>query len=113
MIECTTGLLKAENKLALLVERAEALKRRLEASGNRHLRVLPIIVTSKMREEVRADLEQAERLGVVVMTRESLEDGLKRTLVLPDAEALFAESERTARAAQETHRPGGISLLGA
>ena len=113
VIECTTGLLKAENKLALLVERAEALKRRLEASGNRHLRVLPIIVTSKMREEVRADLEQAERLGVVVMTRESLEDGLKRTLVLPDAEALFAEGERTARAAQETHRTGGISLLGA
>ena len=113
VIECTTGLLKAENKLALLVERAEALKRRLEASGNRHLRVLPIIVTSKTREEVRADIEQAEKLGVVVMTRESLGDGLKQTLVLPDAEALFAEGERTARAAQETHRPGGISLPGA
>lgn len=104
VIECTTGLLKAENKMALLVDRTEALKRRLEASGNRHLHVLPVMVTSKAREEVKADLEQAEKLGVVVLTRESLEEALKRTLVLPDADALFAEGEQAVQAAQAKYQ---------
>lgn len=113
VIECTTGLLKAEHKLALLVDRAEALKRRLEASGNRHLHVLPIIVTSKAREEVKADLEQAEKLGVVVLTRESLEEALKRTLVLPDAEALYTEGEQAAQAAQSKYQNATLPLGGA
>lgn len=113
VIECTTGLLKAENKLALLVDRAEALKRRLEASGNRHLHVLPVIVTSKARVEVKADLEQAEKLGVVVLTRESLEEALKRTLVLPDAEAVFAEGEQAAQAAQAKYQNAALPFAGA
>ena len=104
VIECTTGLLKAENKLALLVDRTEALRRRLEASGNRHLNVLSMIVTSKTREEINADLEQAEKLGVAVLSKESLEDALKRTLVLPDAELLFAEAEQAVRAARARHQ---------
>lgn len=103
VIECTTGLLKAENKLAHLIERTEALRQRLEACGNRHLHVLPIIITTKSREEIRADLEQAERLGILVLTRESLEEGLKRTLVLPSAEAIFAEGEQTVQATQTSY----------
>ena len=97
VIECTTGLLKAENKLSRLVERTEMLRRRLDASGNRHLHVLPVIITSKEREEIRADVEQAERLGVLVLTKESLHQAINRTLVLPDAERLYAEGERTVR----------------
>lgn len=112
-IECTTGLLKAENKLALLVDRSEALRRRLEASGNRHLHVLPVIVTSKSREEVKADLEQAEKLGIVVVSRESLEDALKRTLVLPDAEALFARGVQKAQAGQAKHQNSALPFSGA
>lgn len=104
VIECTTGLLKTENKLARLVERTETLRQRLEASGNRHLHVLPTVITTKSRDEVRADLEQAERLGVLVLTRESLEDGLKRTLVLPNANALFTEAERTVQSAQASYQ---------
>lgn len=104
VIECTTGLLKAENKLSLLVDRAEALKQRLVASGNGHLHVLPVIVTAKAREEIRADLEQAERLGVVVLTREPLEEALQRAPALSDAEALFAEGEQLAQAAQAKYQ---------
>jgi hypothetical protein len=103
VIECTTGLLKAENKLARLIERSELLRRRLDASGNRHLHVLPVIVTSKNREEIKADLEQAERLGVVVVTKESLQETLNRTLVLPDSEKIYAEAEQTAREGQEKY----------
>lgn len=110
VIECTTGLLKAENKLALLVDRTEALRQRLETSGNRHLHVLPVIITSKVREEVKADLEQAEKLGVAVLTKESLEEALKRTLVLPDAETLFTEVEQAAQVAQGKYQNAEFSL---
>lgn len=108
VIECTTGLLKAENKLALLVERTEVLRRRLEVSGHQHLHVLPVIITSKSQEEIKADIEQAERLGVLVLTRESLEKAVLRSLVLPDAEALFAEAEQSALMVQEKYQYGTI-----
>ena len=94
VVECTTGLLKADNKLPRLIERTEVLRSRLEASGNRHLRVLPVIVSSKSREEVSADLEQAEKLGVLVLTKESLSQAIDRTLVLQDSERIYAEGER-------------------
>lgn len=93
VIECTTGLLKSDNKLALLVDRTEAVRAKLQASNNTGLRVLPVIVSTKTRMEVRADLEQAQRLGVLVVTRETLETSLGRTLVQPDADAVFREGE--------------------
>lgn len=95
VVECTTGLLKADNKLPRLIERTEVLRSRLEASGNRHLRVLPVIVSSKSREEVSADLERAEKLGVLVPTKESLSQAIDRTLVLQDSEQIYTEGERT------------------
>jgi hypothetical protein len=70
VIECTTGLLKAENKLALLHDRAEAVRRKLAGSNNAHLRVLPAIVTSKTLAEITPDIEAAEKLGAAVLTRE-------------------------------------------
>lgn len=108
VIECTTGLLKAENKLALLVERTEVLRHRLEVSGHQHLHVLPVIITSKSQEEIKADLEQAERLGVLILTRESLEKAVLRSLVLPDAEALFTEAKQSVLMSQEKYQYGTI-----
>lgn len=99
VVECTTGLLKAENKLAILVERSQIIRRQLDTSGSRHLRVLPVIVTSKSRDEVKADLEQAQRLGVLVVTRETLDEALNRTMVLPSAEAIYENAERELREA--------------
>lgn len=111
VIECTTGLLKADNKLPRLIERAEALRGRLEASGNRHLRVLPVIVSSKSREEIRADLEQAEKLGVLVLTKEALRQAINRTLVHQDADQIYSEGERAVQDRQgkytQTHLPLG------
>jgi hypothetical protein len=103
VIECTTGLLKAENKLSRLIERAEMLRRRLDASGNRHLHVLPVIITSKDRDEIKADLEQAEKLGVVVVTKESLQETLNQTLMLPNPDKIYDEAEQTVREGQEKY----------
>lgn len=99
VVECTTGLLKAENKLARLVERAESVRQRLLESNNRHLRVLSVIVTSMTRAQVAADIEAAERLKVLVVTRENLEQGPTQTLAPPNADQIFEEAEQTVQAA--------------
>lgn len=108
VIECTTGLLKADNKLPRLIDRAEALRGRLQASGNQHLRVLPVIISSKTRDEVRADLEQAEKLGVLVLTRESFGPAIDRTLVLQDPEQIYIEGERIVRERLVHHSPAKL-----
>ena len=100
MIECTTGLLKEESKLSLLYARTQTVRRALEASGHGHLRVLPIIVTSKSREDIKAEIEQAERHGIVVATREDLEDALTRTQIFLAADELYEQAIQAASAAQ-------------
>jgi len=99
VIECTTGLLKADHKLPRVVERAESIRKRLAESGNRHLRVLATIVTSKSRGEIVADVEQAERLKVLVLTREDLEQSSTRTLAPPNADQIFEQGEQAVQAA--------------
>lgn len=89
IVECTVGLLKAENKLATLIERTEAIKKRLSASGNGHLKVLPIIVTAKTNDEIKADIEQAQKLDIVVVTRETLIGLMQQTIAVPDPEAIY------------------------
>lgn len=111
VVECTTGPLKTDNKLPRLIERSEIVRGRLAASNNQHLKVLPVIVTSKRRVEVRADIEQAERLGVLVITAELLEATLSRTLVRGDADEIFVEGERTVASALAKYEAQGVLPL--
>jgi hypothetical protein len=53
-----------------------------------------MIVTTLTREDVKADIEQAERLGTVVLTRDALDAALTRTMVSQNPEATFAEAEK-------------------
>jgi hypothetical protein len=94
VVECTTGLLKAENKLSLLHERAEAVRRSLAASNRSHLHLLPVMVTSKVRADIAPDIETTEKLGILIMTRESLESAINRTLMQPNADKMYAEFEQ-------------------
>ena len=55
VVECTTGLLKADQKLSLLHQRAQSVRRSLDDMQFNHLHVLPVIVTSKPRAEVEPD----------------------------------------------------------
>ncbi len=93
VIECTTGLLKAENKLALLHDRTQAVRRNLAISNLGHARVLPVIVSSKTLDEVRPDLDQAEKLGIYVIAREGLTALVARTLIPPNADQLYEQAE--------------------
>ena len=103
VIECTTGLLKADNKLPLLHDRAQAVRRALESSAHNQFRVLPVIVTTKSREEIRPDLEQAERLGVLVLSRENLEQLLDLTLRVPMPDQIYDEALQTVQTAQSKY----------
>jgi hypothetical protein len=104
VIECTTGLLRAENKLAKLVDRARAIRNSLDASGNGHVRVLPVIVTAREAASVQAEVPSAESTGVSVATKETLLDLLNTTVGVSDPQGLF---ERMWTAVQSRVVSGG------
>lgn len=104
IVECTTGLLKAENKLAKLISRHASLRTRLDESSNQHLKLLPIIISTLPRAELQADLEQAERMGVLVLAREQLDQMVPRTMVRNDPDELFQDAEKRVQSAQEAFR---------
>lgn len=112
VIECTTGILKADHKLSLLIKRTEALREGLAASGSRHLRALPVIVTNKSRKEVLADIEQAEKLGVLVITKDEITNLLSQSLVLPNAQKMYLDAEQTVKELREKHSPDKLAQFG-
>ncbi|WP_018235237.1 hypothetical protein [Ensifer sp. BR816] len=102
VVECTTALLPGD-KLVQLLSRTVQVKQRLAKSGNSHLTVIPVMVTTRTRDEVKANLEQAERQGVLVVTQEVLLKSLNRTLVVPDAEQMFSEGVAAITAARSKY----------
>lgn len=95
VIECTTGVLKADHKLTHLVNRSAAVRAQLAHSNYQQLHVLPVIFTTKTREEVAADLGTARELGVAVITQDEITELLLRTLLLPNADELYAQVEKS------------------
>lgn len=79
VVEVTTGLPKAEYKLANLHERAEKVRRSLADTGRAYVTVVPVLVTSKKRADVAVDLEQVERTGVYLVTGDEIPDIISRT----------------------------------
>lgn len=93
VIECTIGQLKADHKLSLLVERTRAVRRALDTAGQRAVRVVPMIVTAKHPDDVKADLDQAKDLGVVVCGIDNIEAVFRRVRLFPDSEALSQDAQ--------------------
>lgn len=79
LVECTTGAIDKEGKLGKLAGRVVAVRQRLAASNHQSTRVLPVIVTALNREQISVDLEQAQKLGIAVLTSEDLSSALPRT----------------------------------
>lgn len=98
VVECTLGLLRADGKLSKLAARAVNVRDSLAASNMKHLRVLPVIITAMTAEQVAADAGPAADLGVLVITREDLDEVQQELVRFPDADALF---ERGLRAVQD------------
>ncbi|NOS68760.1 MAG: hypothetical protein HOP33_02375 [Verrucomicrobia bacterium] len=100
VVECTTGILKEDSKLSHLFQRAEKIRQTLISCGNQHLRVLPVIVTTKTRDEVKSELDQAHKNGALVATIEDFPQLINRTLLVPNAERLYTEAEENLKRLQ-------------
>ena len=111
IVECTTGILKAENKLTLLHERTLKVRKAIESSDNRHVKVLPVVMTSKTREEIEPDLEMANRLGIAVLAREDIDWALQRTALPPNADQFYDQLEQGVHRAQEQEATGEQGTL--
>jgi hypothetical protein len=104
LVECTIGLIKAD-KLSLLYERAEVVKRALIASGNPQLRVLAVIISTKPRAELGADIDRAEKLGIAFYAREDIDQLVSRTRFVGNADQLYTEAEQSVAFALQKHSP--------
>ena len=108
VVECTLGLLRADSKLSKLAARAANLREMLATSNMKNLRVVPAIITAMTAEQVKADRAQAEDIGVLVLTKENLDEAFDELLRYPDADRLFEramvsmEEKRAARQSQKS-----------
>ena len=92
IVECTTGILKAESKLSLLHSRAQTVRTALKTDDINGPRVLPVIVTTKTRYEIEAELEDASDLGILVLCREELDAIIEGAMPLPGPDELFEKA---------------------
>ena len=104
IVECTLRLLKSESKLQNLVARASDFKTRLSSSNHSHLRVLPVIVSALSRQELLADIPDAEKMGVVVLTKENLENALKESFHVQNANYVFERGYQTMTDRRKIHQ---------
>lgn len=102
IVECTTKHLGSDKKLPDLVSNAEKLRRKLEAAGQSDKTILKVLVTTLRSEDIAAERSDAERLGVLVLTREKIESVLNESSTTPDAERMFADAVESVQSALAT-----------
>lgn len=105
LVECTTGVISTDKKVANLLSRKAIVLERLSRASQNQIRVLPVIVTSKGREEVAQEIGPAQERGVLVLTRDDLVEMLNRTDMLPDADQLYNDAENQLSGLGETQPP--------
>jgi hypothetical protein len=93
LVEVTTGILKENNKLANLFSRKQAARESLKGSNQDYIKLISIIVTSKKEIEIEAEIDVAEKMGILVIAYENIYSLLDQTALLQDANALFARAE--------------------
>lgn len=104
VVECTTGLLKEDNKLPKLHDRAQLVKKNLQTAGHQVFEVLPVMVTTKSRDEIKPELEQAEKHGILVVAREDLSEVFNRLYLFPNPDQLFNEALKQVRDIQNKYQ---------
>lgn len=94
VVECTTGLLKADNKLAKLHRRAVELRRALSVS-HPHIKVLPVIISALDKQSLGVEMNTAVEQGVIAVSQEDLLETLNRSTLRADPDQLYREMEGT------------------
>jgi hypothetical protein len=88
VVECTVGAIDNDGKLSKLLARTVALSEKLKATGNAHLKCLPVVVTTLPRDAI-TDLELASEKGIVVVTVEDLQRWLEETQIPRESDRSF------------------------
>lgn len=88
--ECNTGNLKAGHKIAYLIERTERIRRALVEAGQSHVRILPFMVTCLTADEIKIDLPDAQRNGVVVVHSTDIDRLIDEARLPLDPESRFS-----------------------
>jgi len=93
LVECTTGIIDNDDKLAKLHARARSLKSQLEKAGQGYIELVPVLVTALPTASV-VDIDKAARFGIVVVTQEGLRSAFERSIVPVDPDALVTEQQQ-------------------
>lgn len=109
LVECTTDTLKGDNKLGKLLKRVSEVQVRLFSGGSRSARVLPVIVSALPMDQLRADMHEARRLGIVVVDQKMLLDGLERTILTGDPATLYNEAWKSAEDGKKEGQSSGAT----
>jgi hypothetical protein len=104
LVEATTKTLRAENKLPNLVERAQQLRAAF-AKLDVHLTVVPIICSALTDEALGADMDMAQSLGIAVVSAGVLEEFVRRTMQVPNSNAIVSEIQLALSNWQNRQRP--------
>jgi hypothetical protein len=89
LVECTTGPIAQENKLAKLVKRRKAVADAMAMQTIAPAKLLAVVVAQSPRDELSAELRSAAEANIAVVTREDVLDGLSRLEEFVDTDALF------------------------
>ena len=93
IIECTTDVLK-DDKTSKLVSRAAKTRRNLTASGFAAVSVIPVMLTTVNHDQVEPRIGPTETNGVLVMTKQQVEEWVELSAAAPDADREFVRLER-------------------
>lgn len=93
LVECTVQRPNHNGKLGKLSHRFADLRRRLNEQGFSYVELIAIAVTCQLRADIKTDVDEASRLGVLVGTREDLEHALNLTRMFPNADALYIDAK--------------------
>jgi hypothetical protein len=111
VVECTTGMLRTDNKLPALIARTEVVRRSLQDAGNPSPRLLAVMFTSRTREEIKAELPEAVKHSVYVVARESLDSLLTQAGAYPNSDALYEQAEKAVQDAGASLTEGNVEVL--
>lgn len=93
IVECTTDIIK-DDKTSKLVSRAAKIRRNLVASGFQAVSVVPVMLTTINHDQVEPRIVPTEMNGVLVMTKQQVEEWVELSAAAPDADREFARLER-------------------
>jgi hypothetical protein len=104
LIECTTGLLSADKKLPQLAARTVLVRKKLDAAGNLGTRLISILITTRSRDEVASELDQAHQMNILIATKEDIDRSISQSLISMDANALYDQAVKALDERRQKHK---------